>query len=122
MISTIFSVVAAAVCSPGTTSIIGIRCGGFDQCMPTKRAGCFSAVAIWVIGMPEVFEAMIASSARWSSKLRDDLALEVQLLRDGLEHQLGAGQRRGRGRLRRRPNRPGADAASTRSSAPVAIW
>jgi hypothetical protein len=30
----------------GTTSIIGIRCGGFDQCMPTRRPGCFSAVAI----------------------------------------------------------------------------
>jgi hypothetical protein len=32
--------------------------------MPIRRPGCFSAVAICVIGMPEVFEAMIASSAR----------------------------------------------------------
>ena len=28
-----------AVLSPGMTSIIGMRCGGFDQCMPTTRSG-----------------------------------------------------------------------------------
>ena len=49
----------ASVCSPGMTSIIGIRCGGFDQCMPTTRSGWAQAVAIFVIGMPEVFDARI---------------------------------------------------------------
>ena len=36
---TVASTVSRDVCSPGITSIIGIRCGGFDQCMPTTRSG-----------------------------------------------------------------------------------
>ena len=61
------STVSCEVCSPGITSIIGIRCGGFDQCMPTTRSGCLVTAAIFVIGIPEVFEARIASGATTSS-------------------------------------------------------
>ena len=118
---TILSVVAAAVCSPGTTSIIGIRCGGFDQCMPTNRAGCFSAVAIWVIGMPEVFDAMIASSARWSSSCAVTSRLRSSF--SGMASSTSSAPASAWPRsLENATEPPGADAASTRSSAPVAIW
>ena len=45
------------------TSIIGIRCGGFDQCMPTTREGSEQTSAIFVIGMPEVLEERMAPGA-----------------------------------------------------------
>jgi len=67
--STIFCVVPAVVCSPGTTSIIGTRCGGLDQCMPMKRAGCCSALAIELTPMPEVLVAMIASERHQPRRL-----------------------------------------------------
>ena len=45
------------------TSIIGIRCGGFDQCSPTTREGSEQTSAIFVIGMPEVFDERMAPGA-----------------------------------------------------------
>ena len=56
--------------SPGMTSIIGIRWGGFDQWLPMTRSGCSQASAIAVIGMPEVLDARTASAATCFSNSR----------------------------------------------------
>ena len=55
------STVAWLVRSPGTTSIIGMRWGGLDQCITTTRSGCCRSAAILVAGMPDVLEAMTTS-------------------------------------------------------------
>ena len=47
-----------------------------------------------MIGIPEVFEAMTASSASMLLVLGERLLLQLELLRDRLEHELGALQRR----------------------------
>ncbi len=46
----------------------GIRCGGFDQCMPTTRPGTRVTDASSVIGIPEVLEARITSSPTCASR------------------------------------------------------
>ena len=83
------------------TSIIGIRCGGFDQCMPTTRSGCSQVAAIFVIGMPDVFDARIASAADVLLELGEQLLLEVEPLGRGLDHEVGTRRAPRRDRARR---------------------
>ena len=52
------------------TSIIGMMCGGFDQCMPTKRAGCVRRAWSWLIGIAEVLDASTASGLQIWSRAR----------------------------------------------------
>ena len=48
--------------SPAMTSTRGIRWGGLTQCIPANRRGCFTALAISVMDMPEVLVASTTSS------------------------------------------------------------
>ncbi len=66
--ATTFARTSSPVCSPGTTSIMGIRCGGLDQCMPITRCGCLSPFAISEMGIPDVFVARMAVAAQCSSR------------------------------------------------------
>src|SRR4029079_6863919 len=54
----IHSTVAGAVSLPAITSIIGMTCAGFDQCMPTTRSGFEIFACSLVMGIPEVLDAM----------------------------------------------------------------
>src|ERR1700709_572688 len=97
---TVASTVACDVLSPGITSIIGIMCGGFDQCMPTTRSGFCRFAAIFVIGMPDVFRARSGCGGGGGRvggagllELGEQLLLELELLGRRLDHQLAAGER-----------------------------
>ena len=76
-------------------SIIGMRWGGFDQCVPTTRSGCSRSSAIFVIGMPDVFEARSTLRPDVPLVLGEDLLLEVELLGHGLDHGVDAVERLG---------------------------
>ena len=64
------STVCGAVFSPAITSIIGMMCGGFDQCMPTTRAGFEMKACSLVIGRPDVSEATMVSAGNSASRAR----------------------------------------------------
>ena len=63
--------------------------------MPTTRPGWAQTVAIFVIGMPDVFDASTASSRDVLLELREDLVLQLELLRHRLEHEVRALERGG---------------------------
>ncbi|CAB4964034.1 unannotated protein [freshwater metagenome] len=60
--ATVRSITSVEVCSPRTTSTIGMRSGGFHQCVPTTRSGAVANSAMLVMGSTEVLVAMIARS------------------------------------------------------------
>ena len=69
---------------------MGMRWGGLDQCMTTTRSGCCRLAAIFVAGMPDVFEARTTSGPTCCSYLGVRPLLELEVLGDGLDHELGA--------------------------------
>ena len=108
------------VCSPGITSIIGIRCGGFDQCMPTTRSGCAQTVAIFVIGIPDVFEASTASSATCFSNSTNTSCFSSIFSGTASSTKSAPSSAAARS-VSKRSEPPSSDAASSRSSTPSAI-
>ena len=66
-VSTIQRTTSGEVFSPAITSIIGMMCGGLDQCMPTTRPGSDRPSWILVMGMPEVSEASTQSGPTTAS-------------------------------------------------------
>ncbi len=70
------------------------------------RSGCSSPSAIFVIGMPEVLEARIASGADVLLELREDLLLQLELLGHGLDHEVRALERGGEVVVEAEPSRP----------------
>ena len=76
--------------------------------MPTMRPGCFIPAASEVIDSDDVFDARIASGATTTLELAKELALDVEVLDDRLDDELGADQvaeRVHRGRSGRSPHR-----------------
>ena len=73
----------------------GIRCGGFDQCMPTTRPGTRVTDASSLMGMPEVLEARMTSSPTCASSSWKTCCLSVLLLGHRLHDEVGAVERLG---------------------------
>ena len=63
---------------------------GFDQCMPTTRAGFELPSCSLLIGMPEVLVAMHAVACHPLVELTEDLELDVDLLRHRLDDEARA--------------------------------
>ena len=80
----------SAVSSPGTTSTSFISAGGLKKCIPQTRSGPGTPAAIAVTESEEVLVARIASSPQTSARRAEQLALHLQVLRRGLDHQLAA--------------------------------
>ena len=88
--------------------------GGLKKCIPMTLSGRFVAVAICTSGSEEVFEARIDLGLGDLVEPPEELDLRVEVLGDGLDHQVGAGEvvdaqvvprDRGRGPRRARPPR-----------------
>ena len=79
--------VSSLVFSFCVTSTSGTRCGGFQKCVPTTRSRCLSFSPIRVEGMAELLLARIVVGAVRAFELGEELLLERQLFRRGLEHE-----------------------------------
>ena len=86
--------VAPAVSSevPGwrMTSSSGILATGLKKCMPTTLSGRRLAAASLAMGIAEVLEAKIRLSRRHGLGLAEHRALDLQVLEDRLDHEVGA--------------------------------
>ena len=82
-----------AVRSPAMTSIIGMICGGFDQCMPTTRPG--TRVPAWMCGDrdPGGVGGKNAIVGHLHLDLAKNLNLEFKVLGHCLDDEIGARDR-----------------------------
>ena len=73
----------------------GILATGLKKCMPTTFSGRRLASASLAMGIEEVFEAKMSPSrkTRGGLGLADDVALDLQVLEDRLDHEVHAPQR-----------------------------
>ena len=122
--------VADCVASPLTTSTNGSTGAGLKKCMPTTRPGCFNPAASAVIDSDDVLDARIASGDHHHFQFAQQLALDVEILDDRLDHQLRADEvaervHRSESRQSRR-RRPRASslpfAASAASVSPIFVF
>ena len=93
---------ADRVISARITSTSGMRATGLKKCRPISRAGCASFSASCSSTMLEVLVASTALGFICGSSLRVQLPLGLEVLEDGLDHDVGL---RHAACLRRRPCR-----------------
>ncbi len=97
--SRIAASVASSVAAPRISSTSGITGTGLKKCIPTKRArrAGATAAARRSMAIDEVFEAKIAVGRGDAVEGRPQRRLDVGVLEDRLDHEVGVGGRR-RGR------------------------
>ena len=65
---------------------------GFMKCIPMTWSGRFVAAPSVVIEIDEVFDERMTSAARQAIELREQLLLGLEVLVDGLDHEVGLGE------------------------------
>ena len=96
---------SSLVCAVRTTSTSGSTGAGLKKCMPTTRSGVCVASAICVTESAEVFVARIAARRDEAVELAEQLALDLEILEGGLDHELAVRRgRRARSSSVRRPS------------------
>ena len=102
---------SSLVCLARTTSTSFMSWTGLKKCRPTMRCGRPEAVPISPIEKDEVLLAKIVVGLQTPLSSLEELLLDVEVLDDGLDHEVAVGQVlearacRGRGRRRRRRRR-----------------
>ncbi len=84
--------VASSVCSPLTISSSGITATGLKKWKPTTRSGCSRSDAISVIDSDDVLVARTASGETDGLDVGEHLLLDLHLLEDGLDDEVGVGR------------------------------
>ena len=90
--STVAASAGSAVDSPATTSTSFISAGGLKKCMPQIRSGRAASAAIALTESEEVLVASTASAPQAASRRGEQVALELELLGRGLDHDAAAGR------------------------------
>ena len=90
--ATASSTTDGSVTTVRTTSTSRCTGAGLKKCSPTTRPGSRVDAAISATDRLEVFVARIAAGSHDRVEPAEDLALEVQPFRDGLDHELRGGQ------------------------------
>ena len=75
-----------------TTSTSGISATGLKKCIPTTRSGRRSSDAMSVTESDDVFVASTHSARTTSSSSANTCFFTVELLEDGLEHEVAVGE------------------------------
>ena len=91
--SATLSATAGAVIGPAITSTSAMSGTGLKKCMPRTRSGRAVAAAMRATDSELVFVARIVVVAGDGVEAAERVALELELLGDRLDHQVGDGQR-----------------------------
>ena len=84
-------VVSSEVACPRITSTSAISGTGFMKCMPMTFSGRRVAAPSLVIEIDDVLEARMASGRVEAVQLREDLRLDLEVLDDRLDDEVGGG-------------------------------